>query len=85
MIAGRLLPRPRLILPHLNARHLARRLLLVYRQSASQARSSMAAMSTSQKIIWTILMLGLAGVLYMAFRGYLAPGFLIDFANTMLC
>jgi hypothetical protein len=45
----------------------------------------MRAMSTPQKIVWAILMLGLAGILYLAFRGYLAPTFLIDFANSMLC
>jgi hypothetical protein len=43
------------------------------------------AMFTTQKIVWAILMIGLAGVLYLAFRGYLAPAFLLDFANTMLC
>lgn len=42
-------------------------------------------MTTAQKILWAILMVGLAGVLYLAFRGYLAPAFLLDFANTMLC
>jgi hypothetical protein len=41
--------------------------------------------NATQKFIWTILMAGLAGLLYLAFRGYLAPGMLIDFANTMLC
>lgn len=42
-------------------------------------------MTVTQKIMWTILMAGLAGVLYLAFRGYLSPAMLIDFANTMLC
>jgi hypothetical protein len=42
-------------------------------------------MFTTQKIVWVILMIGLAGVLYLAFRGYLAPALLLDFANTMLC
>jgi hypothetical protein len=32
-----------------------------------------------------ILMAGLAGLLYLAFRGYHAPALLIDFANTLLC
>ena len=44
-----------------------------------------AAMTTAEKIVWCILMVGLGGVLYLAFRGYLAPAFLLDFANTMLC
>ena len=39
----------------------------------------------TQKLIWMILMVGLAGLLYLAFRGYLAPAMLIDFANSMLC
>ncbi len=42
-------------------------------------------MFTTQKIVWAILMVGLAGVLYLAFRGYLAPALLLDFANSMLC
>lgn len=45
----------------------------------------MRAMSTVHKIVWVILMLGLTGILYLAFRGYLGPAFLLDFANTMLC
>ena len=39
----------------------------------------------TEKIIWAILMAGLTGLLYLAFRGYLVPALLIDFANTMLC
>jgi hypothetical protein len=42
-------------------------------------------MVTPQKIVWTIMMIGLAGLLYLAFRGYLAPALLLDFANSMLC
>ena len=42
-------------------------------------------LTVPQKIIWTILMAGLVGLLYLAFRGYLTPAMLIDFANTMLC
>jgi hypothetical protein len=42
-------------------------------------------MSTTQKMLWAILMAGLAGLLYLAFRGYLAPALLLDFANSMLC
>ena len=42
-------------------------------------------MATTQKIVWVILMIGLAGILYLAFRGYLAPALLLDFANIMLC
>lgn len=39
----------------------------------------------AHKLLWTILMVGLAGVLYLAFRGYLSPAFLIDFSNHLLC
>jgi len=39
----------------------------------------------SQKIVWMIVMAGLAGLLYIAFRGYLTPALLIDFANSLLC
>lgn len=39
----------------------------------------------AQRIIWVILMAGLAGLLYLAFRGYLAPAMLLDFANTLWC
>jgi len=42
-------------------------------------------MTLTQKIIWMILMAGLTGLLYLAFKGYLAPSMLIDFANSMLC
>ncbi len=42
-------------------------------------------MFTTQKIVWAILMIGLAGVLYLAFRAYLAPALLLDFANAMRC
>ncbi len=42
-------------------------------------------MHASQKLLWVILMIGLAGLLYLAFRGYLTPAMLLDFANTMLC
>jgi hypothetical protein len=42
-------------------------------------------MFTTHKIVWVILMIGLAGVLYLAFRGYLAPTLLLDFANSLLC
>ena len=42
-------------------------------------------MSTAQKLVWALFMIGLAGLLYLAFRGYLAPALLIDFANSMLC
>jgi len=42
-------------------------------------------MTFGQKILWAILMAGLAGLLYLAFRGYLAPAMLIDFTNSMLC
>jgi hypothetical protein len=39
----------------------------------------------THKLVWVILMTGLAGLLYLAFRGYLAPAFLIDFGNHLLC
>jgi len=39
----------------------------------------------TQKLVWAILMAGLAAMLYLAFRAYLAPAFLIDFANSLLC
>jgi hypothetical protein len=42
-------------------------------------------MSTAQKLVWALFMIGLAGLLYLAFRGYLAPALLLDFANSMLC
>jgi hypothetical protein len=42
-------------------------------------------MNAAQKLLWTIAMVGLAGILWLAFRGYLAPSMLIDFANTLLC
>lgn len=42
-------------------------------------------MTPARKLIWAILMAGLVGILYLAFRGYLTPAMLIDFANTMLC
>ena len=42
-------------------------------------------MSTAHKLVWAILMIGLAGLLYLAFRGYLVPAMLLDFANGMLC
>ena len=42
-------------------------------------------MNITQKIVWMILMAGLIGLLYLAFRGYLTPSMLIDFANSMLC
>jgi len=42
-------------------------------------------MSSIQKLIWTIVTVALALALYFAFRGYLAPSMLMDFANSMLC
>ncbi len=42
-------------------------------------------MDNTRKVVWTILMAGLAGLLYLAFRGYLAPSMLLEFANMMLC
>lgn len=42
-------------------------------------------MTTPQRIVWLILSVGLALLLYFAFRGYLAPSLLLDFANSLLC
>jgi hypothetical protein len=42
-------------------------------------------MPISYKFIWAILMAGLTGLIYLAFRGYLSPSMLLDFANAMLC
>jgi len=50
-----------------------------------QRREAAKAMTLRQKVLWAILMAGLTGLLYLAFRGYLAPSMLLDFANSMLC
>ena len=42
-------------------------------------------MTTLQRILWLIVSAALAALLYVAFRGYMAPGLLIDFANGLLC
>jgi hypothetical protein len=42
-------------------------------------------MSTTQKLIWTLVAIALALALYFAFRGYLAPSLLLDFTNSLLC
>ena len=42
-------------------------------------------MTATQKLLWMIAMAWLAGLLYLAFRGYLSPAMLIDFASSMLC
>ena len=54
-------------------------------RSRDCARTGENELTVSRKIIWAILMAGLTGLLYLAFRGYLTPAMLIDFANTMLC
>jgi hypothetical protein len=41
--------------------------------------------SIAQKLVWALFMIVMAGLLYLAFRGYLAPALLLDFANSMLC
>jgi len=41
--------------------------------------------SVAHKVAWTILMAGLAGLIYLAFRGYLTPSMLLDFANAWTC
>lgn len=42
-------------------------------------------MTTVQRILWMLICAVLAAILYIAFRGYLTPALLIDFANSMLC
>lgn len=42
-------------------------------------------MTTPRRIIWLVVSACLALLLYFAFRGYLAPAFLLDFANSLLC
>ncbi len=42
-------------------------------------------MTTLQRIVWMLICAFLAAILYVAFRGYLTPALLIDFANGMLC
>lgn len=42
-------------------------------------------MASVQKLTWVVVVAGLIGILYLAFRGYLVPGLLLDFANRMLC
>lgn len=38
-----------------------------------------------QLIVWTLLAALAALVSYFSFRGYLAPEFLINFANSLYC
>ena len=42
-------------------------------------------MSITHKLAWFIVMAILTGILYVAFRGYLSPAMLIDFANGFYC
>lgn len=42
-------------------------------------------MTTFQRILWIFVTACVALLLYFAFRGYLAPALLIDFANSLLC
>lgn len=42
-------------------------------------------MTTVQRIVWLLACAAFAALLYVAFRGYLAPGMLLDFANRLLC
>lgn len=42
-------------------------------------------MDATHKLIWFIVMAVFAGLLYIAFRGYLTPAMLIDFANSFYC
>jgi hypothetical protein len=42
-------------------------------------------MTTRQRIVWLIVSACLALLLYVAFRGYLAPVLLLDFANNLRC
>jgi hypothetical protein len=41
--------------------------------------------TTLQRIVWMLVCACVAAILYFAFRGYLHPAMLIDFANGMLC
>ena len=42
-------------------------------------------MSTLHKFIWMLVMAMLTAILYFAFRAYLSPAMLIDFANSFYC
>ena len=42
-------------------------------------------MSTTHKLLWALIMAVLTAILYLAFRGYLSPAMLIDFANSFYC
>lgn len=52
---------------------------------ASRRGARGAFLTTLQRILWLIVSAALAVLLYVAFRGYMAPGLLIDFANGLLC
>ena len=41
--------------------------------------------NATHKLVWFIVMAIFAGILYFAFRGYLTPAMLIDFANSFVC
>jgi len=41
--------------------------------------------TAGQKTLWAVAMAMLAGVLYLAFRGYLSPAMLLDFSNLVTC
>lgn len=51
----------------------------------SRTRMHSMRMTTMQRIVWVLICACLAAILYVAFRGYLTPALLIDFANGMLC
>lgn len=42
-------------------------------------------MSPTYKLLWFLAMAVLAGVLWLAFRGYLHPSLLVDFAAAWTC
>ena len=42
-------------------------------------------MSTTHKFLWALIMAVLVGIIYVAFKSYLSPGMLIDFANSFYC
>lgn len=42
-------------------------------------------MTPTRTIGWLVLSAGIALLLYFAFRGYLTPALLLDFANGLLC
>lgn len=42
-------------------------------------------MTIPRRLVWLLASACLALLLYFAFRGYLAPTLLLEFANSLLC